>query len=73
MTRAMGTEMAEQERAGRQAQCHRMRRPSFLENQETQEHPRSFAGVTDGPLEELEKGLGLAGLDVLREPYQGSP
>jgi hypothetical protein len=31
MTRAMSTEMAEQERAGRQAPCHRMRRP--------QEHP----------------------------------
>jgi hypothetical protein len=42
MTRAMSTEMAEQERAGRQAPCHRMRRP--------QEHPGAS-------LEKLEKGL----------------
>ena len=54
MTRAMSTEMAEQERAGRQAQCHKMRLPSFLENRETQEHPRAS-------LEKLEKSLGPAG------------
>jgi hypothetical protein len=60
-------------RTGTGHECHRMRRPPFLENRNTQEHPRSFAGVTDCPLEELEKGLGPAGLDVLREPYQGLP
>ena len=54
MARAMDTEMAEQELAGRQAQCHRMRRPS---NSRIEKHRI----IQESSREKLEKGLGPAG------------